>query len=314
MRRLAAWLHAPGGRKRFIAMVLWLIAGILFWISHSIRREQAANTRSALDWSGQSSIELPLIHDRSRYFVVATKVMGPSAMAELDSGSAGAAMTQALAIAAGAGRKGSKRVNNKQYEAARDVRIQLGPGYLDVAKVPIADLPSDQPLLLGSALFSKAVVDVDVGAGVVRLIRPDAFTAPAAEPLPLLSWELVPTVELRLNRFERPVCAILDTGFSGGVALASAAVRELGLPGQAERSEVFVGVGGVHHAAQRLAPLETVQLGELTYEDVEVHQMDRGLSREPCGNLLGMGVLRQHRMIFDMPGGRIWILPNSAGS
>lgn len=314
MMQLAAWLNAPGGRQRFITVALWLIAGIVFWFNYSIRREQAANTRSALEWNGQSSIELPLVHNRGRYFVVASKVMGPSAMAGLDSGSSGAAMTQALAIAAGVGRKGSKRVNNEQYEAARDVRVQLGPAYLEVAKVPIADLPSDQPLLLGSALFSKAVVDVDVGSGVVRLIRPDAFVAPAVEPLPLISWKLVPTVELTLNHYQRPICAILDTGYSGGIALTSAAASELGLSGQPERSEVFVGVGGVQHAAQRLAPLEMLRIGELTYEDVEVHQMDRGLKREPCGNLLGMSVLREHRMIFDMPGGRIWILPHSAGS
>jgi hypothetical protein len=311
MSRLAAWFNAPGGRRRYIAIVLWLIAGIIFWINYSIRKEQAANSLSALEWRGQSEIELPLVRG-SRYLVVATEVMGPSAMAALDSGSSGAAMTQALAVAAGAGRKGSQRVNNDQYESARDVRVQLGPAYLEIAKVPVADLPSDQPLLLGSALFSKAVVDVDIDAGVVRLIRPDAFVVPAAEPLPLIAWKFVPTVELKLNRLERPVCAILDTGYSGGISLASTVVNELGLPVQAEEPEVFVGVGGVRHAARRLVPLEMLQIGELSYEGVEAHQMDRHLKREPCANLLGMGVLRQHRIVFDMPGGRIWILPRSA--
>jgi predicted aspartyl protease len=120
-----------------------------------------------------------------------------------------------------------------------------------------------------------------------------------------------PTVQLRVNDQQQQVCAILDTGFNSGVALTGEVLDGFALP-QAAGHTMLAGFGGVRWQAPVLAPLEQVHFGTQHYRNVSLTEKKSGGEWE-CPNLLGMAVLSQHHVVFDLKHRRVWLLPRSAG-
>ncbi len=189
------------------------------------------------------------------------------------------------------------------------VAIEYGPVSQELAGVLVVDIPGYEEFIAGQNLFSQAVVELDFDRGLVTLIRPGAFIPPADKPLSVQFPVSVPTVQIKVNGHDEPVCAIVDTGFYGGVILSPKTVGKLALasiPGSKVRGG---GVGGREYEAPALEPLKELRVGDRLYQDVPlaVDPMSKGR----CSALLGMKILSKHRIIFDLGNRRMWLLPRS---
>jgi predicted aspartyl protease len=269
----------------------------------------AVTSSSPMDWNGHSRIELPMELDSVGRPTVPAKVMGQEAMVLVDSGGGWPSMTHELAAAAGARTSGSTVVNGVSYATAAGVPVQLGRGTIELQKVAIGEQTAETQFALGPELFLQAIVDMDFDSGRMTLIRPDAWTPPPAAPVPLQLWWTKPTVQLNVNGNRQPVCAVVDTGFNSGVALSGAALGALSVP-QARAQTTITGFGGVRWQASSLEPLREVGFSSQRYEDVPVSEKKSAVEWE-CPNLLGMAVLSQHRVIFDLRNRRMWLLPRT---
>lgn len=262
---------------------------------------------SPIDWNGQASIVLPLELDRNGRPGVKVQVNGHDAIALLDTGS------PMPLIAADLARRSGLRVEDQGNGRglAKGVSVQIGSGSIKLA-VALVDEQRTHPmqLILGQEVFSQAAVELDFDAREVTLIQRKEFRPPVSASLPVRISVSKPTVEFKINDSERTLCATVDTGFDSGIALSSRIVDELSLPVVAGRSAVYQGVGGNRVVVPSLKPLEEVHIGGGTYRDVEV------VGRLPneelrCEGLVGMKILSQHRVVFDMKQRRIWLLPRS---
>ncbi|MEO6078367.1 MAG: aspartyl protease family protein [Steroidobacteraceae bacterium] len=259
-----------------------------------------------MSWGGQPRIELPLALDAQGLPVIFVRLLDQDVMAMIDSGASGPVMRPALAAAVDAQSRGSGTVNGQPYEAVTEVPVQFGSASIKLRKVLLVDHPAVAPIIIGADLFREAIVEMDFGAGRLTLIHPDAFIPPAADPLSVKTVNFLPTLLLRVNGNERAVCAIIDTGFNSGIAMAAEVVKELALPKDADTKMVAQGIGGERFELSGLAPLKEVRIGDQVYDNVPVSELPY---QEPCGELLGMSVLGRNRVIFDLRKQRIWLLP-----
>jgi hypothetical protein len=264
---------------------------------------------SPMNWSGKTRIELPLrLHERG-WPLISVQVSGRDATAILDSGAPTSMSPELLAAADIQSRRLTINGQGRDTQTTKGhVPFGLGPGSIEIYRVHVYDHPSDRLVSLGRQLFLQAVVEFDFDAGRLTLTNPDDFTPPAEEPVRVKSWKSLPTVQISINGTAPDICAAIDTGFNGGIALSDDLVRKLNLPKDPARG-VFVAydVFGKRHEAPSLAPLKQVQIGELHYRDIPV--AGTTIVEEDCGNLVGMAVLRRHRVIFDLPNQRLWLLP-----
>jgi predicted aspartyl protease len=291
-------------RAAAVALGLLCIAGCASTLASAYVR--AIHATSPIDWNGQTRIVLPLELDGSGRPGVKVQVNGHDAIALLDTGS------PMPLIAAEMARVSGLRVESQGNGRglAKDVSVQIGTGSIKLATAFIDERNHLMQLILGQEVFSQAVVELDFDARAVTLIHHKEFRPPAAASLPVRMSVSKPTVELKINDSGRTLCATVDTGFDSGIALSSRIVDELSLPAVAGRSAEYQGVGGNRTVVPVLAPLREVHIGGDTYRDVEV------VGRLPneelrCGGLVGMKILSQHRLVFDMKHSRIWLLPRS---
>src|SRR5690606_41764057 len=109
------------------------------------------------------------------------------------------------------------------------------------------------------------------------------------------------------------LCAIIDTGFTGGVAVTDDDAKKLSLREHPAGGRVVYGGGdGETWVRPRLADLSEIHLGTLTFRNVPAAYARGGIGE--CGNLLGMEILSRHRVIFDLGNQRVWLLPRAAGA
>jgi len=215
-------------------------------------------------------------------------------------------MTPALADTVGARARGTAVVNGATYAAATGVPVQLGAASLELDRVTIGEQTADTQFVIGPELLLQAVVDMDFDNGRLTIIRPDAWTPPTAAPLDVHLWWTKPTVQLRVNGREQPVCAVLDTGFNAGVALSGEVLDALALPRTAART-MLTGFGGVRWNAAVPAPLDEVRFGDEIIRNVPL--TEKSGAQWDCPNLIGMALLSRHHLVFDLPHHRVWLLP-----
>ena len=263
---------------------------------------------SPIRWNGQDRIELALTLDRGRRPLVPVRVMGRDTTALLDSGAGIPALSRALVADAG-GSNVKIAVNGQQVDAVKDVPLELGAMSMTLPMAILIDHNAERPFVIGAELFLHAVVEMDFGTGRLVLVRPETFTPPAGEPLPVKLWNAVPTLQLQVNGNERQVCAVIDTGFNGGLALAPELVSALGLPPDpAGGTRVAQDGFGNRYDRPLLAPLQEMRFGQLVYNNVPVTYGLPLPEASACGNVLGMAVLQRHHIIFDVGHGRVWFL------
>jgi hypothetical protein len=268
---------------------------------------------SPLNWNGQNSIELPLTLDRGRRPTVPVRVMGRDTTALLDSGSGIPAISRTVATDAGIG-KLQAEVNGQRVDTVSNIPLELGRMSTVLPMAVLIDHNAERPVVLGAEIFLHAIVEMDFEAGRLRLFRPATFTPPPAQPVPVVLWNSVPTLQLTVNGQARQICAVIDTGFNGGLALTSEIVTELALPPDpAGGTRVARDGFGNRYERPLLAPLNELRFGSLAYQNVPVTQsLPLPLAgSQQCGNVLGMAVLYRLRLIFDLQNQRVWLLPRA---
>jgi len=266
---------------------------------------------SPLNWNGQSSVELPLTLDRGRRPTVPVRVMGRDTIALLDSGSGIPAISRTVATDAGIG-KLQAEVNGQKVDTVSNVSLELGRISTVLPMAVLIDHNAERPLVVGAEIFLHAIVEMDFEAGRLRLFQPAAFTPPGAQPVPVMLWNSLPTLQLTINGQPRQVCAVIDTGFNGGVALSSEIVNALALPPDpAGGTRVARDGFGNRYERPLLAPLTDLRFGGLAYQNVPVTQSPPLPDAQQCGNVLGMAILYRLRLIFDLQNQRVWLLPRA---
>lgn len=271
----------------------------------------ATSHLSPIDWNGQTRIELPLTSSFGRPPTVLVRVAGQDATALIDSGSSGPGMNRALATATGMRiRSSGPKANGKRRQSVEDIPIELGSASSKILIATVDDRDDSPPIILGANLFLQAVVEMDFDARRVTLINPQDFSHPEQEPILVKLMNAVPTIRLKLNDNESEVCTIVDTGFFSGLAVTPEIASKHSLPiDPAGRKLVIRGAFGARYEQEALAPLDRLQIGDRLYRHVPIVYAPSLLAN--CPNLLGMAILSQSRLIFDLKNRHIWLLPPS---
>jgi predicted aspartyl protease len=298
VHRLAMSLRLP----LFLAM-LSSLAGCATALANTYL--WAVRTGSPLEWNGHDRIELPLVLDSGGRPHIAVLVGGRQVNAMLDTGAPAPTMTPTTAAETGVK---VKKVG-KDHQLAKDVPVTIGPASIVLMNALIGKEGDRTAFSMGQELFSQVVVDIDFDAGTLALIRPDSFQPPAEKPLAVDRSVSRPTVDIRVNGNKTVLCAILDTGFNGGLAVPPEVATKLALP-TAPGTSVGVGFNGRRSEAPNLARLSELSLGGRVYNDVPaMGHVPSNNSPDECRSLVGMAVLSRHHLIIDMGKKRIWMLP-----
>jgi predicted aspartyl protease len=163
-------------------------------------------------------------------------------------------------------------------------------------------------LVLGQDILSQVVADIDFPNNRIAFEDPAAHVTPAdalAIPARRLRRELLADVEIE----GRPLEVVVDTGASGALALSPDSAEAVGLlDGRPVRSAPSITFGGV--SRDRAVRARSLRFAGVVFEDVLVHVYTppTGATRTPAG-LLGVGVLGGFRVILDLPGGRLHLIP-----
>lgn len=203
-----------------------------------------------------------------------------------------------------------------------DVHVRLGGADLPLAtavSLPFADLEpalgKDVDAVVGQELFARYVVQIDYGAGILRLYDPAAFVAPAAPSVPLEVVRGEAFVRVRVTVDGRTMDARLqlDTGSGGALTLDAPFVRAHGLAaGPGLSGGAAWGVGGRSVQVNRFVE-------RLTIGDVAVDAPVATLSLDTAGvladgegeGLLGGEVLSRFTVTLDYGRGRMYLRPNA---
>jgi hypothetical protein len=164
--------------------------------------------------------------------------------------------------------------------------------------------------ILGYPFFAASVVQLDFAQGVMRFGPPGSF-APPGERIALDVDREIPEATVRLNdALNAPF--IVDTGNSGEMLLYEPFVGAHPgvVPATGSRSTNY-GVGGSDVTYR--THLDAVRIGDLPVArpTVDVVEASTGAfaDRTDAGNL-GLGVLRNFVVTFDLGNGAMYLLPN----
>ena len=167
--------------------------------------------------------------------------------------------------------------------------------------------------LVGGDFFARAVVDVDMPAGVVRFVPPAQFVRPAgvssfATRAPSRDAPRIPGEVPGVAR--GPV--ILDTGAALGIVVTAQRMgavhpRRAGTDAQQSFSDTA-------DSADYTSEIDGLRLGRLHFPGMPALGRDR--DREAIGGdaiaLVGMGVMRHLRVVFDHPHGQVHVSPGDS--
>lgn len=263
---------------------------------------------SPIDWGESRQASFIMTPDSGGRPTIAMQIDGRELPVTIDSGSSGGLIARPIAEELGArinDRRG--KVNGQSAKVARDIPLQFGEYEMEVDLV-VHEGTFPAPVVLGAYLFLQSIVDMDFANRTLSIIHPKRFEPPDAQPIPVKLQAGVPTVELEVAGHEQTLCAIVDTGFNGGLLVTDETVSEFGLVRDPTRGPATTS-GPLSERVQRpaLMPLDELRLGEFVFSDVRVINYP-GLDKR-CSNLLGMAVLSRYRVIFHMGERRFWLLP-----
>ena len=266
-----------------------------------------AATRAAppISWNGQDRIDLPLTLNSNGHPTVPVSIRGRNVVALLDTGSSVTIISPAFAA-------GIDMTVNDYGISSDQVAIEYGPVSQELVGIYVTNIPMGPDVLAGQNLFSQAVVEFDFDRNLVTLTRPSAFTPPTDEPISVQYVDDLPTIQIKVNGRDKPVCAIVDTGFNGGIFLSQKAVNELALPSISGSAMSSPGVGGAMREVRAMEPLKELRVGDQLYRNVSAAVgLGSGRGRCAMSALLGMEVLSKQKIIFDLGSRRMWLLPRS---
>jgi predicted aspartyl protease len=295
---------------RHSALLMVLLAGLC---ACETVTKFALTTMSPLGWNAQTRIELPLVVDASRRPLIRTQIKGQDALALLDTGANFPAVSPALADATGA-KKATLGKGKDKEDVLEDVPVQLGPASIKLGYVRIGDMSEGELLVLGFAVFSQAIVEINFDTSRLTLVHPDAFTPPEGPALRVKTMHGVPTVDLKIDGHAKPVCTIIDTGTNAGLVLSTDVVDELALPRNPAFSAKGEGFDGKQMVATGLAQIGELRIGDHLFRNVPAMEVPPRVlhGRERCDSILGMALLSRYNLVLDMKKQRMWLLPRSS--
>lgn len=169
--------------------------------------------------------------------------------------------------------------------------------------------------LLGADLFLRYAVEIDPDGDRV-VLHPPGSSVPF-EPLTVVPVEVRrrrPIVSVRLTmegRWSTSARLLLDTGAEAEVLIVDGAKRRLRAPQDGARVQV-TGIGGVVEGV--VAPVESLELGQLALGDLRAAFVDRGAlpsagEFRKIDGILGNGLLGRYRCWIDLRAGRMALGP-----
>jgi Aspartyl protease len=196
--------------------------------------------------------------------------------------------------------------------------VQIGPLTIrDLVMVDGVDTERKQRIVdhevagvLGWDVLQRAVVELDAAADELRLRDPAKYRLPAGEWLPLVLHYEVPCVRARFEG-DREGLFMVDSGAGDhSVIFFANATESLGL---LDRREVSAGAmhGPAGGAAAHHGELAWIELGGLRIEAVPtVFLTGHGGETDPYSvGLIGGGILRRYRIVFDYSRQRVALAP-----
>jgi hypothetical protein len=277
---------------------------------------QAADARPA-GWStGWTAFE-PRPDGR---VVLPVSVDGHATTALLDSGTSQSVIDRAYAGLIGLEPHGAypnNGVSGRQTSGHIDgARIEVGGLALNGVTLASLDLgdaaPPSRPIILGEALFDRAVVDIDFAHHRIAFRDPARFARPrGATQVPLTrdgDLRLVPvSIEGR-----PPALFEFDLGAGGTIVLAPAYAKETDLlAGRPTSQGAIIGVGGAE--TETRAVLRQVAFAGIGFGDVDAHfpqAWPSGTFSDRVRGVLGAMILSRFHLIVDYPHDRLYVLPN----
>ena len=167
----------------------------------------------------------------------------------------------------------------------------------------------DFHLLIGRDVLRHVVVEADFPMGRVRFLARDAYRAPPdAHAVPLTQTGRGPMVGVAIEGGP-PVQVLVDTGALAVLALSEAAARNAGLlaPGRPVSEAHSVSLGGL--ALNRRVTAKRVVVSDIALQDVAVQIFTPSPGAPAPSGLLGTGLFARYRMVLDLGGGRLWLVP-----
>lgn len=164
--------------------------------------------------------------------------------------------------------------------------------------------------VLGYDFLSRTILEVDYAARELRIHDPRSFEVPdGATAIPLRMDANVPSIEVRIEG--HPAWLHVDTGSNSGLDLAQPFFTEHGMLEDRE-TELGGGLSGVGGSAvSRRGTVGTLQIGDLTLEEVPTgfNAAQTGIfSRDDIAGILGAEVLSRYRCWFDYPEHTLWLI------
>ena len=248
----------------------------------------------------------------------------------LDTGASGASISDSKARSLGLEieRGGTARGAGGTVESGvvKGITIRM-PG-LELGDERLSSLPLDgigvqtgrpMDVIVGHDLLSRAVVEIDYAAGVLRITDPERFRSPdGIASLPLTFERNLPYVKAAFTLPGRkPVegMFVLDAGAATALTLAPDVVeREKALDAVPKtlRSRNG-GVGGM--VENRIGRIERLHLGPYSLEaPITVFRRPGpgAISAPGTAGNIGGDVLRRFTLTFDYRHERMWLAPNAA--
>jgi len=213
----------------------------------------------------------------------------------------------------------------KEYEPRFAVDLQLNVDDLSIHLPPVIVLDVRGPLgasfegiggLLGTDLFRGQILSIDPIRKCMNLGPRESAAVPGGEPLEVIRERNRPTVEGKITLpggEQLPARFLVDFGMSGPVRLSTRFVDQHHLVDRLETSvpeHHETGLGG--DLSSLKAGVAAISIGDTTWNDVEVT-----LARETSGTdadppwdaLIGVGLLKTRKIVYDPAGDRLWLLP-----
>jgi hypothetical protein len=203
-------------------------------------------------------------------------------------------------------------------ELVSGLTIQLGGYRAQNASVGVMDLATIErsigmPItaIVGRDFFNSAVVSIDWAGKRLRISSPDAFR-PESGATAVELGKMGPFNTIPVSIAGAPaIPALLDLGNGGALALPRTYWG--GRPELASlrsAASTVGGVGGMHAARAALVP--QVTLAGATFASVPALLSESGNDSDPAQMAnVGIGLLRQFKVDFDLGRGRIFLTPRS---
>jgi len=201
-------------------------------------------------------------------------------------------------------------------QVGRSAMIDVSVGHLVLPRLRAAALEiapiaaaSQRPfsLILGQDVFRSVIADIDFPRGHVAFHDPARYALPdgaASTPARTGRREMLVPIMVEGSALE----VILDTGASGALALSPDAAETVGLldgrPARRARSITFGGV-----SQDRMVRAESLTFADTDFRNVSVHIFNPARGPRIPPGLLGVEVLKHFRVIIDLGGGRLHLVP-----